>query len=89
MLKIYGKEVESCLIIIFSAKDDVMHNILLKTENIKAFPYPNYFNYNISFDKEIIDEYKIELVKSTFCGLGKSEIIKSQITNENLMKKKR
>ena len=61
-----GKVMESCLIIIFNDKDNDIHNMLLKTKNIKAFPDTYYFSYNFTFDKDFFDSYKIELIKSTY-----------------------
>ena len=76
---------QSCLIIIFSGKNNETHNILLNS--IQAFPNTSYFNYNYSFDQEFNDNYKIEIIKSTYCGLGKSELIKRIKINDNIKKK--
>ena len=86
--KMNGKKMNSCLIIIFSGKDDDMHKILLKTENIQAFPGISILSHNFSFDEEFLDNYKIEIIKSNNCGLGKSELIKSQKEKEIMKKEK-
>ena len=87
--KKYGKKMESCLIILFSAKDDNMQKILIKTPNIQAFQDPIYFIDNFSFDQEYTKNYKLHLIKSDNCGLGKSEFIKKKKDEENLKKKKK
>ena len=76
--KKYGKIMQSCLIIIFNGKDDDMHKLLIKIKNISAFPNPKYFSYDFSFDQIFDNNLLIKIIKSTNCGLGKSELIKSQ-----------
>ena len=83
----FGKKMESCLIIIFSDKENDLHKKLLKTQNIDAFPDPIYFSYPFEFDPEYKKNYKLYLIKSNNCGLGKSEFIKNQKNNENINKK--
>ena len=84
----YGKTMKSCLIMIFSAKDDDLHKIFIKTKNISAFMDTFYFSYLFYFDQDYYNNYKVELIKSANCGLGKSEFIKSQKSvNEDVKKK--
>ena len=87
--KKYGQTMESCLIIIFSAKDDDMHKILIKTTNIIPFQDTIYFSNDFYFEQEYTRNYKLNLVKSSNCGLGKSEYIKNKKNNENTGKKEK
>ena len=75
-----GKKMESCLLLIFSQNDMDLHEILLRTKNINSFEkFPPKFNFD--------DIYKISLIKSSRCGLGKSEMIKEEKRNEVINKK--
>ena len=66
-----GKKMKSCLILIFSQNDEDLHEILLRTKNINSFQK---VPCNFHFD----GTYKISLINSSRCGLGKSEIIKEK-----------
>jgi hypothetical protein len=67
---------ESCLIIIFSGNDSDLHNILKKLK-VNPFEDNNYFDDNdFSFNNS---KFKSTLVRSSCCGLGKSELIKNKI----------
>ena len=78
--KEYGAKMESCLVIIFSGKDEDLHNILIKL-NVKPFPENSFFDDNDFIFKNNI--YKSTLIKSSCCGLGKSELIKKNNETKN------
>ena len=78
--KNYGAKMESCLLIIFSGKDEDLHNILLKLK-VEPFPENSYFDDNDFTFKN--SKYKSILFKSRSCGLGKSEFIKKNNENKN------
>ena len=84
-LKFEGK-INSCLLIIFNANDDELHKILMKTKNIKVFKETVFFSYEYNFNEFF--KYKDYVVKSTSCGLGKSEFIKNKSSTEIIGKKK-
>ena len=67
--KLYGENMQSCLLIIFNTKSDDIHEILLKTKNIKIFKS---FPFIFSFD----NNYKVSLINSSNCGIGKTHVIK-------------
>ena len=73
-----GLTMKSCLLIIFSGNDDYLHKFLIKTKNIKVFPKPYIFSSDNIFFQNFINDYKIKIIKSSNCGLGKSELIKNQ-----------
>ena len=79
-----GQSMESCLIIIFSANDQEMQKLLLRAKNIQPFTNKMAFIYNFTFDSDFNDNYKITLIKSSSCGLGKTEFIE----NNDIKKKK-
>ena len=74
-----GNAMKSCLLIIYSQEDTDLQKILQKIKNIKIFKEPINF-INFTFDKD----YKISLIDSNYCGLGKSDFIKEQIKKEKL-----
>ena len=58
----------------------------MKTKNIKVFKETVFFNYEYNFNEFF--KYKDYVVKSTSCGLGKSEFIKNKSSTEIIGKKK-
>ena len=83
--KKFGQSMESCLIIIFSANDQEMQKLLLR-KNIQPFSNKMALIYNFTFDSDFNDNYKVTLIKSSNCGLGKSEFIENK--NNDIKKKK-
>ena len=74
--KEYEDKMESSLIIIFNGNDSDLHNKLVKI-NIRPFPEGN--NYFDDNDFIFINSnYESSLVRSSHCGLGKSEFIKKR-----------
>ena len=72
--KKYSKNMKSCLLIMFSSQDIALNTIIKEIKNIQALPsLPNLSNTFFLFDQK----YKTCIVNSSFCGLGKSEAIKS------------
>mgnify|MGYP002623021467 CR=1 FL=1 len=80
----YSKEYEakmvSCLVIIFNGNDVDLHNILEKI-NVKSFPDDHFFDDNDYTFKN--SKFKSILIKSSYCGLGKTEFIKKNKENQN------
>jgi hypothetical protein len=69
---------KSCLIIIFSGDDSDLHTLLIKI-NVNPFGDVNFFDDNdFIFNNS---KYKSTLVRSSSCGLGKTEFIKNKILN--------
>ena len=76
--KEYQRKMNSCLIIIFSGDDSDLHNILKKI-NVNPFEDLHFFENNEFTINN--SKYKSSLVRSSYCGLGKSEFIKNKILN--------
>ena len=74
-----GNIMKSCLLIIYSQEDTNLQKIFQRIKNIKIFQEPMNF-INFSFDTN----YKISLINSNNCGLGKSDFIKEQNKKENM-----
>ena len=74
-----GNKMNSCLMIIYSQEDTDLQKILQKIKNINI--YQDSMNHiTFTFDKN----YKISLIDSNNCGLGKSDYIKEQNKKENM-----
>ena len=80
---IYRKKMKSCLLLMFSDKDEELHKIILRFKNIKTLP--EYIATRIEF--EFDQNYKVNLINSKYCGLGKSLSISSEKNKEVLNKK--
>jgi len=74
-----GNIMKSCLLIIYSHEDTDLQKILEKIKNINIYQAPMNF-INFTFDQK----YKISLIDSNNCGLGKSDIIQEKNKKENL-----
>ena len=72
----YEKNLKSCLVLIFNGKDDELHKTLMKIKNIKLFPEDSFFEMKYDFSNYF--KYNDYVVKSSSCGLGKSQFIKSK-----------
>ena len=77
----YENKLKSCLVMTFNSKDDDLHKIFMRIKTIRPFPDPTLFNHNFNFSDYFI--YKDYIVKSTSCGLGKSEFIKNNNSDTN------
>jgi hypothetical protein len=85
LIKKFSKELrdmKSCLLIIFSNKDYILHTIMTKTKNILAFPSLPTSNSTFLFD----ERYKTFIIESINCGFGKSEKIKNGDIYEKINK---
>ena len=82
----YENKLKSCLVMTFNSKDDDLHKIFMRIKTIRPFPDPTLFNHNFNFSDYFI--YKDYIVKSTSCGLGKSEFIKNNNSEITVGKKK-
>ena len=71
----YETKLRSCLIIVFSDHEEELHKIFKKIKNIQKFPNINFFQCEYKFSDYF--NYNDFVVKSTSCGLGKSEFIKN------------
>ena len=79
----YKKNMKSCLLLMFSDKDEELKDIILKFKNINSLPEYVANGRNFEFDSD----YKVNLVNSIYCGLGKSFLINSEKNKESLNKK--
>ena len=82
----YEKNLKSCLVLIFNGKDDELHKTLMKIKNIKLFPEDSFFEMKYDFSNYF--KYNDYVVKSSSCGLGKSQFIKSKNQEQAGSKKK-
>ena len=81
----YESKLRSCLIIVFNDNEEELQKIL-KKKNIKKFPNINFFQCEYKFSDYF--NYNDFVVKSTSCGLGKSEFIKNKNKEMNGKKNK-
>ena len=82
----YSDKIKSCLVITFRNGDMELHNFLMKTKNVKSFPHPILFESTFNFYDYF--RYNDYVVKSSYCGFGKSEFIKKNILDIYTAKKK-
>jgi len=82
----YETKLRSCLVIVFSANNEEFQKILSKIKNIKKFPNTLFFQSEYNFCDYF--KYNDFVVKSTSCGLGKSEFIKNRKKEINGKKNK-
>ena len=80
--KKYRRSMKSCLLLILNGKDEELHKIILKIKNANSLP-----DFVTQMKFQFDDNYKVSLVKSKFCGIGKSYKISKEKGEEIINKR--